>query len=125
MDNSKQWYLTVSSVLIAALAAAAGTTQSFLAWNARHDQFKSAVFAQGVTRCGEAISNSNEYVNAAIAVTNTEVREDFLKFLDASEKLRVAVETLQLLAGPVASEFSESLEQIRTEIESNSERIGS
>jgi hypothetical protein len=124
MDTSKQWYLTVASVVIAALAAAAATTQSFLAWNARHDQFKSAVFAQGVARCGETISDSNGYIFATMNVTNTETHGDFIKFLDASEKLGAALETLQLLAGPIAPDFSKSLERIRTQIQSDVDRVG-
>jgi len=125
MDNSKQSYLTIVSVLIAALAAAAATTQSFLAWNARYDQLKSAVFAQGVTRCGGAISDSNDYIFAAINVTNDHSMEGYRKFLDATTKLEIALETLQLLAGPIAPAFSESLERTRTKIQSDSDRIGS
>jgi hypothetical protein len=124
MDASKQWYLTVASVLIAALAAAAATTQSFLAWSARHDQFRSAVFAQGVTRCGEAISDSNEYIFSTIGFTNTERAEEYRKFIDASLKLERSLETLQLLAGPIAPEFSEHLERIRTKIQSDYDRMG-
>jgi hypothetical protein len=124
--TSKQSYLAVTSIWVAIFATAAATTQSFLAWNARHDQFKSAVFAQGVTRCGEAISMSNEYVSAAMSVTVVVGSdEDYRKFLDAGGKLGVALETLQLLAGPIAPEFSESLEQARTQIQSHFDRIGS
>jgi hypothetical protein len=61
MRDTTQSFLTIVSVVFAAVASLAASVQSYFSWSDRNVPMVSVAFAQVVTKCAEALSAAHEY----------------------------------------------------------------
>jgi hypothetical protein len=116
---------TAISVIIAALAATASTAQSFFAWQNRNVPVMAAAYAQGVSFCGQAVSAADQYSYGVEGFTVMGAASQQSREYSAGlDKMRSAVESLIIFAGPFDAELETALEEVEKRLDADSATWG-